>query len=91
LKRTVGEILPSTGDFTVKITAGKIMVKPYLIIDSKEIYITSAKKTPLFAPCRLWTNSKNVIAIYEDNFERAWNSPHAITIHPAEKENTTLQ
>jgi sugar-specific transcriptional regulator TrmB len=44
VKRTVGELLQGTGDFTVKLTAGKIMVKPYLIIDGKEIYINSAKK-----------------------------------------------
>jgi sugar-specific transcriptional regulator TrmB len=72
VKKTVEEMLPSTGDFTVKLTTGKITVKPYLIIDRKEIYITSVKKTPFLFPCLLWTNSPNVIAIYEDNFEKVW-------------------
>jgi sugar-specific transcriptional regulator TrmB len=83
VKRTLEEIIPSKGDFTVKHVAGKITVKPYLIIDHKEIYISTRKKTPHAFPCILWTNSKNVIGTYEDNFEKAWNSKPLpiITVH----------
>jgi sugar-specific transcriptional regulator TrmB len=80
VKRTLKEIIPSTGDFTVKHTSGKITIKPYLIIDRKEVYISTRKKTPHTFPCLLWTNSKNIIEIYEENFEKAWKNPHAINI-----------
>jgi sugar-specific transcriptional regulator TrmB len=82
VKRTLEEIISSTGDFTVKLTAGKITVKPYLIIDRKEAYISSRKKTTSALPCLLRTNCKNIIHIYEESFEKAWNSPHVIKIHP---------
>jgi sugar-specific transcriptional regulator TrmB len=81
MKGTLEEIIPITGDFTVKFTAGKITVKPYLIIDRKEVYVTTRKKTTSALPCLLLTNSKNVISIYEENFERAWKDPYAINIH----------
>jgi hypothetical protein len=94
-QRTLEEILPSTVDFTVKITTGKITVKPYRIIDHKEVYISTQKKTGLFFSCMLWTNSKNIISILEENFEKAWNAPSVITIHPTmnsnKKEATSLQ
>ncbi len=79
VKRTLEEIMPSKGDFTVKLTADKITVKPYLIIDREEIYVSTRKK-PLAFPCLLWTNSKNVISIYEENL-RPWNSSQIITMH----------
>lgn len=91
VERTLEEIMPSTGDFTVKLTAGKITVKPYLTIDRKEVHISTRKKTTSALPCILWTNSKNVISIYEENFEKAWNNRYAITVHPAKKETITLQ
>jgi sugar-specific transcriptional regulator TrmB len=80
-KGTLEEIIPITGDFTVKFTTGKITVKPYIIIDRKEAYISTRKRTTSALPCILLTNCKNVIGIYEENFERAWKDPHAINIH----------
>ena len=82
MERTLEEIIPSTGDFAAKLIAGKITVKPYLIIDRKEVYVSTRKKTASALPCLLWTNSKNVIAIYKENYEKAWKDPGAITIHP---------
>jgi len=91
VERTLEEIIPSTDYFIVKLTSGEITVKPYLIVDRKEVYISTRRKTTFGEPCILWTSSKNVISIYEENFEKAWNSHHAITVHPAKKETTTLQ
>jgi sugar-specific transcriptional regulator TrmB len=82
VKRTLEEIIPSTGDFTVKLTAGKITVKPYLIIDRKEAHISTRKKTTSALPCILWTNSKNIIITYEENFEKNWKKTSAINIYP---------
>lgn len=81
IEKTLEEIIPSTGDFEVKLTDGKITVKPYLILDHK-VFISTRKETSNGLPCILWTNSPDIIAIYEDNFEKAWNSHHAITIYP---------
>jgi sugar-specific transcriptional regulator TrmB len=82
VKRTLEEIIPSTGDFTVKLTAGKITVKPYQIFDRKEVYVSTVKKTTHALPCMLWTNCKNLIYIYEENFEKNWNNRYTITICP---------
>jgi hypothetical protein len=52
VKRTLEEIMPSKGDFTVKLTADKITVKPYLIIDREEIYVSTRKNhSPFNAYC----------------------------------------
>ena len=82
VKRTLEEIIPSTGDFTVKLTAGKVTVKPYQIFDRKEVYVSTVKKTTHALPCMLWTNCKNLIYIYEENFEKNWNNRYTITICP---------
>ena len=79
-EKLLEQIIPRTGDFTVK-QASRITVKPYLIIDNKEIYIRSQRKTPHNFPCVLWTNSKNIIAVYQENFEKAWDKSQLLTIH----------
>jgi sugar-specific transcriptional regulator TrmB len=49
VKITLKKILPSTGNFIVKCTAGKITVRSYIIIDHKEAYIFTQKNTALLA------------------------------------------
>jgi len=94
VKRTLTEVIPKTGNFKVKLTTGKITIKPYVIIDNKEVYITTRKKTKMGLPCVLWTNSRDIISIYKENFEKAWKSPHTVTIYQtktsSKKEKTSL-
>ncbi len=78
-KKILKQIIPPTGDFTLK-QAGKITIKPYLIIDNVEIYISSQRKTPRGFPCMLWTNSKNIMSIYQDNFEKAWKNSQPVRV-----------
>jgi sugar-specific transcriptional regulator TrmB len=81
VKRKVKELLPSTGDFTIKLTTSKTTVKPYLIIDNKEVYITTQKRTQRYFPCIVSTNSPNILTIYRSNFEKNWNKRSATTIY----------
>jgi sugar-specific transcriptional regulator TrmB len=81
VKITLKKILPSTGNFIVKYTAGKITVRSYIIIDYKEAYIFTQKKTLLFSPCPLCTNCINVISVYKEDFEKQWNKSQLVIIH----------
>jgi sugar-specific transcriptional regulator TrmB len=78
-QRILKQAIPHSGDFTIRQNE-KVTVKPYLVIDNKEIFITSQKKTARNFPCILWTNSKNIIEIYKDNFEKAWKRSKPIII-----------
>jgi sugar-specific transcriptional regulator TrmB len=79
-QKILKQTIPSTGDFTVRQNE-KVTIKPYVIIDNKEIFITSQRKTSRSFPCILWTNGQNIIAIYQDNFEKAWKRSKPIIIH----------
>jgi sugar-specific transcriptional regulator TrmB len=83
VKKTLEEILPKTGDFAVKFFTNKIEVKPYLIFDKKDIYIPTKKKTELFFPCIICTNSQRIIKVYEEKFESTWNASSTSVIRPA--------
>jgi sugar-specific transcriptional regulator TrmB len=85
MKKIFEEILPDTGNFKVKLTAGKITVRPYTLIDRSETYVFTQGKTQSFMPTMLWTNGKNIFTIYEHNFENAWNSRFTISVYPAKK------
>jgi hypothetical protein len=85
MKKVVQEILPDKGNFEVKLTVGKITVKPYILIDGNETFVFTQRKTHLFMPTMLWTNGKNILTIYEDNFENAWNSKVTASIYSAKK------
>jgi len=78
-KRAIKKIIPNNGDFIVKLIR-KSKSKPYHIIDQKELWIKTRKKTQSGFPCVLLTNSKNVIQLYEENFEHMWNNPRATNI-----------
>jgi hypothetical protein len=83
VKRTLEKIRPNTGDFAAKLIY-KISVTPYQIIDHKEVWIPTQRKTELSFPCFLWTNDKSIVQFYDESFEEAWNSRHAISIYPEE-------
>jgi len=78
-KKAIKKIIPNNSDFTVKLIR-KSKSKPYHIIDQKELWIKTRKKTQSGFPCVLLTNSKNVIQLYEENFEHMWNNPQATNI-----------
>jgi sugar-specific transcriptional regulator TrmB len=78
-QKILKQVIPPTGDFAVRRNV-EITVKPYLIIDNKEIFIMSQRKTPRNFPCILWTNSLNIISTYQENFEKVWNKSQPITI-----------
>jgi hypothetical protein len=84
VKRTVEEVRPTMGNFAAKLIP-KNTSTPYRIIDHKEVWIRRRKLTESGIPSVLWTNCENIVKFREENFEKTWNSPLAISIHP-EKE-----
>jgi sugar-specific transcriptional regulator TrmB len=74
------QILPQIGDFIIK-KSGKVTIKPYVLIDDKVVLIATQEITAGGFPCLLWTNAPNVIAIYRDNFEKAWECSHSILLN----------
>jgi hypothetical protein len=81
VKRTLEKIIPNTGDFAAKLIYKSSSV-PYQIIDHKEVWIPTQKKTESGFPCFLWTNDKNIVQSYEEKFNETWNDHHAINIYP---------
>lgn len=65
-------IIPRQDDFFIKIVKNETTLKPYIIIDDKNIYVSTKRRTPNQLPCVLHTNSENVISVYRDNFESTW-------------------
>ena len=81
VKWALEKVRPERGDFAAKLIY-KSRALPYRIIDNNEVWISRKKVTESGLPCVLWTNSKNIVQIYKENFERAWNNPRAISIYP---------
>jgi sugar-specific transcriptional regulator TrmB len=76
-KKILEQVIPHSSDFSIK-QSGKVAIKPYILIDDREVLIATQKLSPGGYPCCLWTNSRNVITIYRDNFEKAWENSHPI-------------
>jgi sugar-specific transcriptional regulator TrmB len=76
VKQTISKLAPNTNQFTVKI-ANKTTFKNYQIIDNKEIWIATQQKTETGNPCMLWTNDRNIIDVYKENFKKAWSQTRA--------------
>ena len=72
VKQAVEKIAPNTNQFIVK-TIDKTTCKNYQIIDNKEIWIATEQKTENGNSCMLWTNDRNIIDVYRENFKKAWN------------------
>jgi sugar-specific transcriptional regulator TrmB len=81
VKRTIEEIRPHMGEFAAKLIH-KSSCTPYHVIDHKEVWISRRKVTESGFPSVLWTNSENITEFREENFEKAWNDPRAISIYP---------
>jgi sugar-specific transcriptional regulator TrmB len=72
-------VIPKNGDFVIRQNQ-ELTVKPYLIIDNKEVFISTQRKTANDLQCLLWTNIQNIVSIYKDNFGRAWEKSKPIMI-----------
>jgi sugar-specific transcriptional regulator TrmB len=53
----------------------------YYVIDDNEIWITLKKKTESGHPEVLWTNDRNMIKFFQENFENNWNNLKLTTFH----------
>ena len=71
VKQTIEKLAPNINQFTVKIV-NKTTCKNYQIIDNKEIWIATQQKTETGNPCMLWTNDRNIIEVYKENFKKVW-------------------
>jgi len=79
-KEAIEKITPFAGQFTAK-SIDKTAGKNYQIIDNKEIWIATQKKTETGHPCMLCTNDQNIIEVYKESFVNAWNrAKTAITL-----------
>jgi sugar-specific transcriptional regulator TrmB len=81
VKKTLEKIKPDKDDFAVKLIH-KSRCLPYQIIDDKDLFVRRKKVTESGLPCVLWTNCWNIVQFYKENFKKAWNDPHAISIYP---------
>ena len=82
LQSYVERVRPDSNNFFVKFLSTK-NPKPFQVIDSKEVWISTSKKgesANVF--CVLWSNGTNLIEVYEERFEKMWNSKNAIVIYP---------
>jgi sugar-specific transcriptional regulator TrmB len=73
VKQTIEKIAPKTNHFLIKMIDDRIC-KSYQIIDNKEIWIATQQVTESGYPCMLWTNDRNIIDVYRENFKKAWSS-----------------
>jgi sugar-specific transcriptional regulator TrmB len=71
VKQTLEKIALKTNQFSVK-TLDKATCKNYQIVDNKEIGIATQQKTETGNSCMLWTNDRNIIDVYKENFKKAW-------------------
>lgn len=83
LTEALERVRPDSKNVAAKFVVSK-SPKPYQIIDAKEVWISTTKKTPSGLPCVLWSNSKNIVETYQERFEGIWNDRDAITILPEE-------
>jgi len=81
VKRTLEKIKPDKGDFAAKLIYKNRSI-PYSIIDNKDIWIRRKKLAESGLPAILWTNGSNIVHFYKENFEKAWNDHHAVSIYP---------
>jgi hypothetical protein len=58
------------------------MFKHYQIIDRREVWIATQRRTESGFPCILWTNDQNIINIYVEHFKKSWNDTRANMIYP---------
>lgn len=81
VSRTIEKLQPHQSYFTAK-HIGRSILKHYLIMDRKEVWIATEQKTESGFPCILWTNDKNIVQAYEENFDISWSHSGANRIYP---------
>jgi sugar-specific transcriptional regulator TrmB len=80
-QKILEDVVPQHGDFSIK-QSGKVTIKPYILVDDREVLIATQQSSPGGYPCCLCTNARNIIAIYRDNFEKAWEKSYPIFFTP---------
>ncbi len=72
-------VTPKSKNFASKFLQTKTP-KPFQIIDHRDIWITRREKLPSGFPYVFWTNSADIIEVYEERFEKLWNDPKSVDI-----------
>jgi sugar-specific transcriptional regulator TrmB len=80
VRKVIDSLNQSQSRVTIKgISNGKF--KNYIIADRREVWIQTEQKTESGFPGILWTNDKNVVQVYEENFDINWNNSNTITVN----------
>jgi sugar-specific transcriptional regulator TrmB len=72
IKQVIEKIAAFKGPFIAK-SINKIVCNDFQIVDNKEIWIATEQETDSGAPCVLWTNDRNILSAYKENFKKVWN------------------
>jgi sugar-specific transcriptional regulator TrmB len=80
VKLAVHKVVPKTIRITIK-QVHKTKPVPYYVIDQNEAWVSMEKETEAGLPCVLWTNGKNIVNIFQEFFNDAWNKPSAVNIY----------
>ena len=91
VKKTIEKLKPNQNKICTKGISNGTFTH-YLIVDRREVWIATEQKTEAGFPCILWTNDRNVVQVYEENFYMGWNHPLAVMLFPknVEKKKGTL-
>jgi sugar-specific transcriptional regulator TrmB len=81
IESAIERVRPDSDNFCAKFTICK-SPKPFQIIDRKEVWIATTLKSESGTPSVLWSNGINIVAAYQERFERLWSSKKAITVYP---------
>ncbi|MCW4048089.1 MAG: hypothetical protein NWE99_11115 [Candidatus Bathyarchaeota archaeon] len=84
VKRILEKIKPKTGDFAAKLVYKKIPMS-YQIFDNEELYIVMERVTESGLSCALWTNDRNMIKFFKENFEEKWNNQVVANSYPKKR------
>ena len=88
-ERILERIRPNGDNFIAKFIHKKPI--PYRIVDGKELLITRRIQTESGLPQLLWTNAKSLVEFYNANFDEDCNSPAAITLFRAERDQSIIK
>jgi sugar-specific transcriptional regulator TrmB len=80
VKKIIKNLTPKMGDFEAKLIYKNTPV-PYQIFDNEELWIGLKRLTESGLSCALWTNTKNMVQFFKENFEQTWKN-QAISINP---------
>jgi len=85
---TVAKIFEKLNLNKTQVTSKGILqnkMKHYVIFDSKEVWIATEQKTESGFPNILWTNDRNIVHVYLENFDNCWNALNSPTLYPVKE------